>query len=150
MRASIIVIDGDKVEDFMTLQWATYTDSIIGLFSTTVSNEDLVDNVRLLCAEGSHASCFALGEDKSLSVDRVDPDFYEIPTSVDDALNCHLNGGSMGIMVNVQDKDYVTFFYYGHNDKVEQSKVAIDDLRDFYNDSDNENEMFLDRKTIWG
>lgn len=149
MRAGIIIADGDKVQDYMTLQWATYTDNILGHFATTVNNEDFVDNIRLLCAEGCHASCFVLNEDKSLAVERVDPDFYDLPNSIKSAVEDHLNSGSIGVMVDIQDKDYVTFFYYGHNGNVDRNKVAIDDLRKFYQDAENDEKFFLDRETIW-
>lgn len=144
-KTSIIISDNERIIDFISIEWCPEFDKIIGIYSQNKSNEETLAEIVRNVSLGD--KCFSVTLTKirkRIAAVAVYGIKGQIPETIDDAMNDYFENGSVGVHINMQDLDTITFFSISENGERVKNVVSIDELRKFYSEKLNHKLSFLE------
>lgn len=151
MRAGIIYKDSNGTSHLTSIQWSTMIDRTLGHFiaQSQAPEADVKDLFKMITRNFGHIGSLEIvrNEDVMEEQDRLYGTIYAHSVmekfksqfnNVEDAIDSHLNGGSIGAIFDEAHPERITFYFDNPvTDELEMRNCSIQALGKFYSDVEN-------------
>ena len=149
-RTGIVISQDNKPIRFMALQHDPVFEIIIAKLAQFKTDEEVVQSFVELLDKGNRLTWMRMPKKKIITSEIYNYEVIDYDNeSVEELKLCHLEPGSIGIHLNLDDIHNVEFSTFAENDDYVEKIVPIEDLRKFFAYPENKTKYFLGPDNIW-